>query len=170
MNTFALANPQMKCHDDVISYFFANRILKSNHTHLSYLYKRYEAEIDQGHAFRCCQPWIAVLCLPAFWVWGAARGFETLLHGCSCDEVVCWLRKEYSTRNFFRVYPNRIESNVPTMRIPFGFLGCGSWNADHIVTNVSLLIRVERTLFSALHAHHHFLVLLLLLSILSLAL
>ncbi|KAK1735125.1 hypothetical protein QTG54_014191 [Skeletonema marinoi] len=95
----------------------------------------YEAEIDQGHAFRCCQPWIAVVCLPYFWVWAAARGLGQVLAGCTCDEVVCWLRKEYSTRNFFRVYPNRIEFNVPNMRIPFGFLGCGSWNADNIITN-----------------------------------
>ena len=102
-----------------------------------YLSKRYEAEFDQGHAYRCCQPWLAVFFLPAVWVYGAAKGFDYILTGagCSCDEVVCWLRKEYSTRIFFRVYPNRIEFNSPGIRIPFGILGCGSWNADHITTN-----------------------------------
>lgn len=52
-----------------------------------------------------------------------------------CDETVLWLRKEYSTRKFFRVYTNRIEYNEPVVRFPFGYLGCGSWNADEIVTN-----------------------------------
>jgi hypothetical protein len=67
------------------------------------------------------------MCLPYFWVWAAARGLGVLLQCCSCDEIVCWLRKEYSTRTFFRVYPNRIEFNVPRMRIPFGLLGCGEY-------------------------------------------
>jgi len=98
---------------------------------------RYEAEIDQGHGYRCCHPWALCLCLPHFWMWALSRGLGELLKGCSCDESVCWLRKEYSTRTFFRVYPNRIEFNVPQMRIPFGFLGCGSWNADYIKTHVS---------------------------------
>jgi hypothetical protein len=80
-----------------------------------------------------------VIFMPYFWVWAVARGLGELFKGCSCDEVVCWVRKEYSTRNFFRVYPNRIEFNEAKLRIPFGFLGCGSWNSDNITTNVSVL-------------------------------
>eukprot|EP00986_Skeletonema_menzelii_P018973 scaffold27039_cov150-Skeletonema_menzelii.AAC.6 len=111
----------------------------------------YEAEFDQGHAYRCCQPWLAVFFLPAVWVYGAAKGFDYILTGagCSCDEVVCWLRKEYSTRIFFRVYPNRIEFNSPGIRIPFGILGCGSWNADHITTNPFDRGDADETAFAA---------------------
>jgi hypothetical protein len=53
----------------------------------------------------------------------------------TCDELCCWVRKEYSARTFFRVYSNRIEFNEPRARIPFGYLGCGSWNEDVIATH-----------------------------------
>ena len=43
--------------------------------------------------------------------------------------------RRYTTRTFFRVYANRIEINQPVLRFPFGILGCGSWNADNIVTH-----------------------------------
>jgi len=33
------------------------------------------------------------------------------------------------------VFPNRIEVNNPSLRIPFGLMGCGSWNADDILTH-----------------------------------
>jgi hypothetical protein len=46
------------------------------------------------------------------------------------------VRKEYSTRRWFRVYANRIETNSPHARFPFGYLGCGSWNADDVTTHV----------------------------------
>ena len=120
------------CHN-----FYLSLLYIKNNCNLYNFSKRYEAEIDQGHAFRCCQPWLAIMCLPKLWMYAAARGCGQILSGCSCDEVVCWVRKEYSERMFFRVYPNRIEFNIPQMRIPFGFLACGSWNADYIVTNVS---------------------------------
>lgn len=32
------------------------------------------------------------------------------------DEICCWVRKEYSTRTFLRVYSNRIETNNPGLR------------------------------------------------------
>lgn len=50
--------------------------------------------------------------------------------------MCCWVRKEYSSRSFFRIYSNRIEVNEPQVRFPFGYLGCGSWNSDKIVVNV----------------------------------
>lgn len=92
----------------------------------------YEAEIDQGRAFRCFRPWICCYLLPHYWVYFVASGLFKIFHECTCDEACCWLRKEYSTRTWFRVYPNRIEVNYPVLRIPFGTLGCGSWNADNI--------------------------------------
>jgi hypothetical protein len=125
----------------------------------------YEAEIDHGYAFRCYR--LAVLCL--FTPWGllylASKGCSKLCKALSCDEACCWVRKEYSTRTFFRVYPNRIVYNHPAVRKPWGFFGyverrisllcprlqlisskslgvdvfslcrCGSWNADKIETN-----------------------------------
>jgi hypothetical protein len=83
----------------------------------------YEAEIDHGYAFRCYR--LAVLCL--FTPWGllylASKGCSKLCKALSCDEACCWVRKEYSTRTFFRVYPNRIVYNHPTVRKPWGFFG-----------------------------------------------
>ena len=61
-------------------------------------------------------------------------GIGKCFHECTCDEIICWLRKEYSTRTWFRVYPNRIEVNYPKVRF-FGCLGCGSWNADNITSH-----------------------------------
>lgn len=100
----------------------------------------YEGEIDQGHAFRFIRYLELLLLLPVFFyvtipalisaIYKTAFG-----HGLSCDQSCCWLRKEYSTRTFFRVYYNRIEVNNPTMRFPWGCLGCGSWNADHVLTH-----------------------------------
>lgn len=50
-------------------------------------------------------------------------------------QVCCYVRKEYNTRSFYRVYANRIEYNRPSLRFPFGLLGCGSWNADQVLTH-----------------------------------
>jgi len=61
-------------------------------------------------------------------------GIGKCFQECSCDESLCWLRKEYSTRTWFRVYPNRIEVNYPKVRF-FGCLGCGSWNGDQITSH-----------------------------------
>ena len=61
-------------------------------------------------------------------------GIGKCFQECSCDESICWLRKEYSTRTWFRVYPNRIEVNYPKVRF-FGCLGCGSWNGDQITSH-----------------------------------
>ena len=61
-------------------------------------------------------------------------GIGKCFHECTCDEIFCWLRKEYSTRTWFRVYPNRIEVKYPKVRF-FGCLGCGSWSADQITSH-----------------------------------
>jgi hypothetical protein len=83
----------------------------------------YEAEIDHGYAFRCYR--LAVLCLCTPWglVYLASQGCSKLFKYFSCDEACCWVRKEYSTRTFFRVYPNRIVYNHPLVRKPWGYLG-----------------------------------------------
>lgn len=93
----------------------------------------YEAEIDHGMAWRCLRPvWIIFGLVPP--LWPAALG--CLQAGmCSCDEIPCWVRKEYATRRYYRVYPNRIEINSPHARIPFGYLGCGSWNGDAVLAH-----------------------------------
>ena len=87
----------------------------------------YQAEIDHGKALRC----LSLECLLIFTPNGITKIFERM----SCDEPCCWIRKEYSTRTYFRVYPNRIEVNEPSCRFPFGCLGCGSWNGDDIVSH-----------------------------------
>lgn len=99
----------------------------------------YEAEIDHGRAFRCLRPIFLVFMTPTGWAWLAGAvanyGLGALCMYLSCDEACCWIRKEYSTRTFFRVYSNRIEFNHPTFRFLWGSCGCGSWNADNIVTH-----------------------------------
>lgn len=87
----------------------------------------YQAEIDHGKAWRC----LSLECLLIFTPKGISKIFERM----SCDEPFCWVRKEYSTRTYFRVYPNRIDVNEPSCRVPFGCLGCGSWNGDKIVAH-----------------------------------
>lgn len=96
----------------------------------------YDAEIDQGRAFRCirCWPFLIPFC-PTLWYQISLNGISHLISRCACDEPFCWLRKEYSTRTYFRVYPNRIEVNNPTLRVPWGLCGCGSWNADAVVSH-----------------------------------
>lgn len=95
----------------------------------------YEAEIDHGQAFLCCSavtlPFELLLAVPS----AVCSGLMSSLLTCPFDQPCCWVRKEYSTRTVFRVYGNRIEINEPKLRIPFGFLGCGSWNGDQIVNH-----------------------------------
>lgn len=96
----------------------------------------YEAEIDHGQAFRCFStvalPFDLLVALPSAIYSGLSSIFS---QKCYFDHPCCWVRKEYSTRSFFRVYGNRVEINEPQIRIPFGFLGCGSWNSDQIVNH-----------------------------------
>ena len=80
----------------------------------------YEGEIDNGRAWRCIRPMIALWIFPPVWAAAAAKGLSYVFSTCTCDEAACWVRKEYSTRVFYRVYPNRIEINNPLVRIPFG--------------------------------------------------
>ena len=94
----------------------------------------YEAEIDQGTAYRCVRPLIAIYLCPPMWVYLASTGIGQFIDYFSCDEVCCWVRKEYSTRNYVRVYSNRIQVNQPKVRY-FGCFGCGSWNADDITVH-----------------------------------
>ena len=91
----------------------------------------YEAEYDQGMGWRCFRPtWFIFYQYVLVWI--VAVGLVNFLKKATCDEVCCWVRKEYSSRVFFRVYSNRIETNVPFKRWPWGLWGCGSWNTDNI--------------------------------------
>ena len=87
----------------------------------------YSAEIDNGKAWRSCRPgsfmWFYISV-----VWNC--GFDQMTKLMNCDEVCCWVKKEYSKRVFYRVYPNRIEINDVNIRLPWGLCGCGSWNSD----------------------------------------
>lgn len=100
----------------------------------------YEAEIDQGQAWRCLRPALLLIVffplLAPFVV--LVQSFKNWLfnQGCTCDQIFCWLRKEFSTRSFYRVYANRVEVNAPATRIPFGWFGCGSWSSDLVLTHV----------------------------------
>lgn len=97
----------------------------------------YEAEIDHGRSYRSVR--LAYCCFFTPWgvAWMLAKGYTCwqLCGRCFCDEVCCWVRKEYSTRMYFRIYPNRIEVNKPKVRFPFGYCGCGSWSSDNIVAH-----------------------------------
>jgi hypothetical protein len=95
----------------------------------------YDGEIDQGKAFECLRPTLVCLLLPPCWVLLASSGISTVLGLCNCDRACCWVRKEYASRTYIRIYSNRIEVNQPTVRIPFGWFGCGSWNADSIAAH-----------------------------------
>mmetsp|Transcript_33374 Transcript_33374/g.73199 ORF Transcript_33374/g.73199 Transcript_33374/m.73199 type:complete len:491 (+) Transcript_33374:59-1531(+) len=98
----------------------------------------YSAEIDNGRACRCIRPLHLMWCFPPAWPFLAgylcSQGIGFLTTSCACEEACCWVRKSYMTRNFFRVYPNRIEVNNVTGRF-FGLCGCGSWNADDIIAH-----------------------------------
>mmetsp|Transcript_29113 Transcript_29113/g.66840 ORF Transcript_29113/g.66840 Transcript_29113/m.66840 type:complete len:428 (+) Transcript_29113:148-1431(+) len=52
-----------------------------------------------------------------------------------CDQPLLWHSKQYNLRTYLYVYDNRIEANYPSIRFPWGFLGCGSWNEDNIVVH-----------------------------------
>lgn len=95
----------------------------------------YDAEIDQGYAFRCLRPIWAIYVCPFMWIHVAASGISSELKDCTCDEVCCWVRKEYSSRNYIRVYSNRIEVNTAKVRW-FGMMGCGSWNTDSVTVHL----------------------------------
>jgi hypothetical protein len=95
----------------------------------------YKAEIDHGKAFRCLRFEYFLLLTPCGLAWLASSSITKIFTTCTCDEVCCWLRKEYSTRTYFRIYSNRIEVNEAAVRCPYGLLGCGSWNSDSIVAH-----------------------------------
>jgi hypothetical protein len=95
----------------------------------------YEAEIDQGYGYRCLRLEYCCLLCPWGWLYVLSHGLSKVCVHCTCDEACCWLRKEYSTRTFFRIYPNRIAVNHPKVRWPWGYLGCGSWNADGVLNH-----------------------------------
>jgi hypothetical protein len=70
----------------------------------------YEAEIDHGKANRVLRfVWCTPMCPLMFYT---MKGSVVI----PLDEICCWVRKEYSTRSFLRVYSNRIESNSPQLR------------------------------------------------------
>lgn len=93
----------------------------------------YQAEMDSGQAYRCYRPIVLCICTPC----GLAAVLATYgicgpIILCPWDEACCHVRKEYSTRRWFRIYPNRIATNSPHLRCPYAFFGCGSWTADVI--------------------------------------
>eukprot|EP00304_Pavlova_gyrans_P012124 CAMPEP_0206051550 /NCGR_PEP_ID=MMETSP1466-20131121/31734_1 /ASSEMBLY_ACC=CAM_ASM_001126 /TAXON_ID=44452 /ORGANISM="Pavlova gyrans, Strain CCMP608" /LENGTH=487 /DNA_ID=CAMNT_0053426679 /DNA_START=1 /DNA_END=1464 /DNA_ORIENTATION=+ len=51
------------------------------------------------------------------------------------DQPAMWKIKQYDLRTYVHVFNNRIEANYPTVRFPWGILGCGSWNADNVVVH-----------------------------------
>jgi hypothetical protein len=93
----------------------------------------YQSAIDHGKGFRCLRLEFLCLLTPCGLAWLLSSSIMKVCTLCTCDESCCWLRKEYSTRTYFRIYSNRIEMNNPAVRFPYGYLGCGSWNADAIV-------------------------------------
>ena len=145
----------------------------------------YEAEIDNGRAWRCVRFVNVLWICPCAWVYVCSKGLGGMFKYFTCDEgkfrvgflwaclfgssyvasscscyyhclshsfplpvtnnidriahkqiiACCWTRKEYSTRTFYRVFPNRIELNNPHVRFPWGFCGCGSWNADAVLAH-----------------------------------
>lgn len=95
----------------------------------------YEAETDHGKAFRCFRIILVCFATPCGISYLLTKSIAQSCDYCTCDEACCWLRKEYSTRTYFRVYSNRIEVNEPAVRFPFGYWGCGSWNADKVLAH-----------------------------------
>jgi hypothetical protein len=95
----------------------------------------YEAEMDVGTAYRCYRLYYFCLFTPWGLAYAVATGFLKVFSLCPCDEACCYVRKEYSSRRWYRVYSNRIAVNDPAVRIPYGVLGCGSWNADDILSH-----------------------------------
>ena len=96
----------------------------------------YEAEMDQGQGYRGLRPLlciITIISLPFAAIYVLVKSLISN-YGINCDESCQWVRKEYSTRTWYRVYSNRIETNKPVCRL-FGMCGCGSWNGDAILTH-----------------------------------
>lgn len=75
----------------------------------------YQAEMDHGLAYRALRP--IGCCSVLLTILNPYRLCSGLL--CSVDETCCWLRKEYSTRNFYYVYSNRIVTNRPQCAFPW---------------------------------------------------
>lgn len=97
----------------------------------------YQAEIDQGRACRGMRLFLCVLTvisLPFAFLYACVKSVISG-YGVNCDESCQWVRKEYSSRIWYRVYSNRIETNAPQCRL-FGMFGCGSWNSDVILTHL----------------------------------
>ncbi len=95
----------------------------------------YDAKVDPGTAFRCLRPIYLIYLCPPMWVYMAATGVQDVLKNFTCDQTCCWVRKEYSSRSYVRIYSNRIELNQPKLRW-FGAMGCGSWNTDGITIHL----------------------------------
>ena len=93
----------------------------------------YEAEIDQGKAWKGIRPLMPIIFFLSLPFVVIASLFKDVFkdYGANGDQACCWVRKEYSTRTFLRVYPNRIEVNSPSCRL-FGLFGCGSWDSDNV--------------------------------------
>jgi hypothetical protein len=93
----------------------------------------YEAEIDQGYAFQACCLWTFLL--PC--VWPCTLGIlmfdpSLVCKKFECNPICCWINKEFSTRRVFQIFNNRISMTNPTTRMPWAYLGCGSWSIDNV--------------------------------------
>lgn len=95
----------------------------------------YEAEIDQAKSWKGIRLLMPIIGFFSIVCVTLAALFQSVIrdYGTNVDQACCWLRKEYSTRTFLRVYPNRIEENSPSCRL-FGMCGCGSWDSDNVRT------------------------------------
>lgn len=62
----------------------------------------YEAEIDQGRGMRGIRAFLCTVNMILLPLTIIASMFRVLRsnYGVTCDEACCWLRKEYSTRNW----------------------------------------------------------------------
>lgn len=84
----------------------------------------YQAEVDQGRACRGMRPLLCgltILTLPFAYLYACFKSVVSG-YGINCDESCQWVRKEYSTRVWYKVYSNRIETNTPMCRF-FGMFG-----------------------------------------------
>jgi len=101
---------------------------------ISFRYK--DHVISEGPCASACSCPFPFMCLAyVYALWevytckGCPRGVRAF------DQPALWEARQYADRAYLHVYSNRIEANFPTARIPWGLLGCGSWNEDKVVVH-----------------------------------
>lgn len=65
---------------------------------------------------------------------GTAGNCGSFIYTCPCkvDQTCCWKYKNYNQRTYVIIRENAVESNYPSLRIPWGIFGCGSWQSDKV--------------------------------------